>query len=68
MLLTKMQIQGLYNILNFLTDDNADVNQVKFMGSDIIVLGSPVKGEIENRGWRITPTGETEPIESFLHD
>ena len=68
MTLTKQQIQKLYTLLNFLADDNADVNQIKFMGDVIIVLAEPVKGEIENRGWRITPEGGVEDIPSFFHD
>ena len=60
MILTKQQIQSLYTLLNFLTDDHVDVKQIKFKSDDIIVLVEPVKGEIENRGWRITPKGERE--------
>ena len=68
MQLTKPQIQGLYNLLNFLTDDNADINKIKFMGGDIIVLAEPIKGEIENRGWKILPGGEVNNIPSFFHE
>ncbi len=68
MLLTKQQIQKLYNLLNLLIDDKVDVNQIKFAGDDKIVLAEAVKGEIENRGWRVTPEGEVKPILSFFHD
>ena len=47
MILSKQQIQKLSNLLNFLTDDNTDIKQIKFRGDDIIVLAEPVKGEIE---------------------
>lgn len=68
MILSKQQIQRLYNFLNFLTNDNTDIKQIKFMGDDIIVLAEPVKGEIETRGWKITPEGEVKDLSSFSHD
>lgn len=68
MILTKQQIQRLYNLLSFLTDDETDIKQIKFAGSDIIVLAEPIKGEIENRSWRITPKGVVIPAESFFYE
>ena len=68
MLLTKEQIHRLYLVLNFLTDSNMEVNIIKFSGDDIIILAEPIKGEIENRGWRITPDGGLIDIPSFFHE
>ena len=67
-ILTKQQIQRLYSFLNFLTDDNTDVKQINFSADDIIVLAEPVKGEIENRAWRITPEGDAIDVPSFHHE
>ena len=68
MILTREQIQRLYSFLNFLTDDSTDIKQIKFSGDDIIVLAEPVKGEIENRGWKITPEGKLDDIPSFFYE
>ena len=68
MLLTKEQIHKLYWILNFLTDDNAEIKHLEIMGDDILVRAEPIKGEIENRAWRITPAGEAIESQSFFYD
>ena len=68
MLLTKEQIYRLYCFLNILTDDGLEVMGFKFMGGDIIVNVEPIKGEIENRVWKITPEGELIPSPSFFYD
>ncbi len=68
MKLTKEQIDRLYLVLNILCDDSADVFSVKFMGGDIIINAEPIKGEIENRAWRITPEGEVIDSWSFFHE
>ena len=68
MILTKQQIQRLYKFLNFLAADDTDIKQIKFSGDDIIVLAEPVKGEIETRGWRITPEGDVIDVPSFHHE
>ena len=68
MILSKQQIQKLFDLLNFLADDNTDIKQIKFRGDDIIVLAEPVKGEIETRGWKITPEGKLDDIPSFFYE
>ncbi len=68
MLLTKEQIYRLYCFLNFLTDKSLEINVIKFRGDDIIILVEPIKGEIENRAWRITSEGELIDSPSFFHE
>ena len=68
MILTKEQVFRLYCFLTTLVNDDADIKNIKFRGDDIIVLIEPVKGEIENRGWRITPEGKLVDIPSFFYD
>lgn len=67
-ILTKQQVQALCNLLYFLIEDYTDVKQIKFMGDDIILIVEPVKGEIENRSWRINPAGAVIPTVSFFYD
>lgn len=68
MRLAKKQLQKFCMFLYVLVDDDVDILEIKFMGSAIIILREPVKGEIENRGWRVTQEGELEPIASFFYD
>lgn len=65
---TKEQVLGLFYFLNTLIDDGMEIKVFKIRGDDIIVLAEPVKGEIENRGWRVTSEGEVEDIPSFFYD
>ena len=68
MLLTKEQVYRLYCFLNFLIDANTEVMVIKFSGDDIIIRAEPIKGEIENRVWKITSEGELIPSDSFFYD
>ena len=68
MKLTKEQLHRLYFFLYTLIEDDMDVKCIKFSGDDIIVLIEPLKGEIENRGWKITADGCLDDIPSFFHE
>ena len=68
MLLTKEQIYRLYCFLNVLADDNVEIKHLEIIGSDILLRAEPIKGEIENRVWKITPEGELIPSLSFFYD
>ena len=68
MILTKEQNFKLYCFLNTLIDDCTEVKKFEIMGDDIIVRAEPIKGEINNRAWRITPEGELIDSLSFFHD
>ncbi len=68
MKLTKEQILKLYYFLNYLCDSNIEIKYFEIMADDIIVRAEPIKGEIENRVWRVTPEGEVIDSPSFFYE
>ena len=68
MLLTRKQVYRLYWFLNTLVDDSTEIKYFGIMGDDILVRAEPIKGEIDNRVWRVTPEGGLIDSLSFFHD
>ena len=65
---TKEQVFQLYCFLNTLIDTEIEIKKLDIMGGDIIIRAEPIKGEIENRAWRVTQEGEVIDIPSFFHE
>ena len=51
-----------------LVDDDTEVKKIELMGGDIIIRTEPIKGEIDNRVWRITSEGELIDSPSFFYE
>lgn len=68
MKLTKEQVLTLFYFLNNLIDSDIEIKKFELMGGDIMIRAEPIKGEIENRAWRITEEGELKDIPSFFHE
>ena len=68
MLLTKEQNFRLFSFLSTLINDDTEIKYLGIQGDNILIRAEPIKGEIENRVWRITPEGELVDSPSFFHE